>query len=158
MNLVWREARMTDADLLWRWANDRETRQNSFTKSPILYGEHVTWFERRLTSDATRIWIFNDGDTPVGQVRFDITGDVAEIGITVAPDQRGRGYGKAMLADALRCLYRERGGRVRPRASVFVRNTASLRLFRACGFEEIGTASRDGDEQVIVLGHSGVIS
>src|SRR2546428_13830486 len=88
MNLVWREARMADADVLWRWANDPETRQNSFNTSPILYEEHVAWLSQRLGSDATPIWIFSDGDVPVGQVRFDVAGAVAEIGITVAPERR----------------------------------------------------------------------
>src|SRR5437762_13940452 len=88
MNLVWREARMADADLLWRWANDRETRANSFTSSPIPYEEHVSWLAQRLGSDTTRIWIFSDGDAPVGQVRIDISGAIAEIGITVAPEHR----------------------------------------------------------------------
>src|SRR2546427_12654905 len=96
MNLVWREARMADADVLWRWANDPETRQNSFTTSAIPYEQHVAWLAERVGADATRIWIFSDGDVPVGQVRFDISGDVAEIGITVAPGQRAHGYGRAM--------------------------------------------------------------
>src|SRR5438105_158086 len=100
MNLVWREARQADADVLWRWANDRETRQNSFSRSPIPYAAHV------------------------GQVRFDIADGVAEIGITVAPERRGRGYGKAMLQQAIRCLHEERGDHVRPRASVLARNEA----------------------------------
>src|SRR5439155_24419262 len=100
MNLVWREARMADADLLWRWANVRETRQNSFTSSPIPYEEHVSWLAQRLGSDTTRTWIFSDGDAPVGQVRIDISGAIAEIGITVAPERRGRGCGKAMLEQA----------------------------------------------------------
>src|SRR2546428_13692444 len=102
MDLVWREARMADADVLWRWANDPETRQNSFNTSPILYEEHVAWLSQRLGSDATPTWIFSDGDVPVGQVRFDISGDVAEIGITVAPEQRARGYGRAMFDAAAR--------------------------------------------------------
>lgn len=150
MSLVLREARMSDAELLWRWANDRETRENSFTKASILYADHVAWLERRLASDATRIWIGTDDGVPVGQVRFDMTGGVAEIGITVAPEHRGRGHGKAMLTRAIHRLREERGGRVRPRASVLARNPASLRLFKACGFEEVGSDRRDG-EQVVVL-------
>src|SRR5437870_11720227 len=78
MNLVWREARMADADLLWRWANDRETRQNSFTTSPIPYAEHIEWLAKRLGSDATRIWIFLDCHVPVGQVRFAIARPAAD--------------------------------------------------------------------------------
>ena len=158
MNLGWRETRMADANLLWRWANDRETRQNSFTTSPIPYAEHIEWLAKRLGSDATRIWIFSDGDVPVGQVRFDSAGAVAEIGITVAPEQRARGYGRAMLDAAVRCLQAERRDGVRPRASVLAHNQASLRLFKACGFEEVGTVGRDSGEQVILLELARVLS
>jgi UDP-2,4-diacetamido-2,4,6-trideoxy-beta-L-altropyranose hydrolase len=158
MNLVWREARMTDADLLWRWANDLETRQNSFARSPIPYAEHVAWLEQHLGSEATRMWIFSDRNVPVGQVRFDIADAVAEIGITVAPEARGRGYGKAILEQAIRCLRAERRDRVWPRASVLAHNAASLRLFKACGFEEVRTIQRDSGERVIVLELARVLS
>ena len=148
---------MADAELLWRWANDRETRQNSFSKAPIPYAEHVAWLERRLASDATRILIFSDAEVPVGQVRFDISDAVAEIGITVAPEQRGRGYAEAMLRQAVGRLRAERGEWVRPRAAVLAHNATSLRLFKACGFEEVATVRRDG-EPVIVLELAGMIS
>ncbi|MBI4628715.1 MAG: GNAT family N-acetyltransferase [Candidatus Rokubacteria bacterium] len=141
---------MADAELLWRWANDRETRQNSFSKAPIPYADHVTWLERRLASDATRIWIFSDAEVPVGQVRFDISDAIAEIGITVAPEQRGRGYAEAMLRQAVHRLREERGERMRPRALVLAHNTASLRLFKACGFEEVASVRRDGEPAIVL--------
>jgi len=149
---------MADADVLWRWANDPETRRNSFNTSPILYEEHVAWLSQRLGSDATPIWIFSDGDVPVGQVRFDVAGAVAEIGITVAPERRGRGYGRAMLDAAVRCLRAERRDGVRPRASVLAHNQASLRLFKACGFEVVSTNRRESGQQVIVLELARVLS
>ncbi len=142
---------MADAELLWRWANDGETRANSFNKGPIPYAEHLVWLEQRLASDATRIWIFSDGDVPVGQVRFDVADGIAEIGISVAPERRRHGYGAAILREALRLLRQERGPTVRPRASVLAHNDTSLRLFRACGFEQVDVVRRDGGERVIVL-------
>jgi RimJ/RimL family protein N-acetyltransferase len=157
LSLTLREARSSDAELLWRWANDPETRANSFSRAAIPYADHVAWLERRLASDATRIWIFADEDVPVGQVRFDVSSAVAEIAVTVAPEHRGRGYGKAMLAQALHRFREQTGDRVMPRASVLAQNAASLRLFKACGFEVIGSERRDG-EQVVVLELSGMIS
>jgi len=102
MTLDCRKAQMLDAELLWRWANDPETRQNAFSTAPIPYAEHLAWLEGRLRSEATSIWIFSHGPAPVGQVRFDLTADLAEISIVVAPEQRGCGYGKAMLTEAVR--------------------------------------------------------
>ena len=34
MALSWRKARLDDAALLWRWANDAETRRNAFDPAP----------------------------------------------------------------------------------------------------------------------------
>jgi len=65
LSLTLREARPSDAELLWRWANDPETRANSFSRAAISYADHVAWLERRLASDATRIWIFGDEGVPV---------------------------------------------------------------------------------------------
>ena len=150
MRLVGRRAERGDAELLWRWANDLETRRNAFSQMPIPWPDHLAWLDGRLASAATRIWIFSDDDTPVGQVRFDIVGEAAEIDIAVAPERRGRGYGKAMLTEAIDRLRAEHGARFTPRASVLEANAASLRMFRACGFTEVG-AERRGDDRAIVL-------
>lgn len=142
---------MADAELLWRWANDPETRQNAFSKAPIAYGDHMAWLDGRLRSEATSIWIFDDGDSSVGQVRFDVSGDVAEIDISVDPSRRGRGYGTAMLIEAIRRLRGERGSTVRPRALVLDYNLPSMKLFKACGFAEVGVVERGAGERVLVL-------
>ncbi len=151
MGLGSRKARMEDADLLWRWANDPETRRNSFNKSPIPYAEHLVWLEGRLWSAATCFWLFTDEGRPVGQVRCEMTGPLAEIDISVAPESRGRGYGRAMLVEALRLLRAEHGSRLRARASVLAHNARSLALFRACGFRETGMVEGAGGERIITF-------
>lgn len=149
--LSWRRARMEDADLLWRWANDPETRRNSFQKAPIPYAEHLAWLEGRIRSDGTRLWIFSDGDVPVGQVRCDVDAARAEIHISVAPEGRGRGYAKSMLAEALRLIREAYGDQLQILASVFDHNVRSLKLFKACGFQEIGVVESSGSERALVL-------
>ena len=141
---------MDDAALLWRWANDAETRSNAFDPRPIPYASHVGWLEQRLASGATRLLIFSDEAGPVGQVRFDVEDGVAEIDIAIAPERRGQGLGAAMLREALAGLRAEWGERVRPRAHVLAHNERSLRLFRRCGFREVGTDERDGARAVVM--------
>lgn len=150
MDLAVREATVADAELLWRWANDPETRRHAFARAPIPWDSHVAWLERRLAGGSTDLWIFSDAAGPVGQVRFDLAAGVAAIDIAVAPARRGRGYGRAMLASALARLRAARGPAVRPRAEVLEHNTRSLRMFRACGFEPVAVEERGG-ERVIVL-------
>ncbi len=149
--LSWRRVCMADAPLLWSWANDPETRRNSFTKGPIPYGEHVAWLEERLRSGTTYFWIFTDGVTPVGQVRCEVDGPTAEVHISVAPSSRGRGLGKAMLPQVLHLLREACGSRVRVRASVLENNVQSRRLFEACGFQQVGALERPARERAIVF-------
>ena len=142
---------MADADLLWRWANDPLTRANSLSAAPIPYAVHLAWLKRRLGSETTRIWIFSDDAIPVGQVRFDRAGDRALTSISVASEHRGRGFGRAMLTEAVRRIHEGWGPAVRPKALVLERNPASLALFRACGFRSVARVGRETGRGVVVL-------
>lgn len=148
--LTCRAVGMEAAELLWRWANDPETRGNSFNKAPIPYAEHLAWVRARFESGTTRWWIFSDEDGPVGQIRAELAGPVAELHIVVAPARRGRGCGKAMLTQAVGKLQQEFGPWVRMRASVLEGNPRSLRLFKACGFQEV-TTTQAAAERAIIL-------
>jgi RimJ/RimL family protein N-acetyltransferase len=149
--LTARRADAGDAELLRDWRNDPETRRRSFTKTTVSVAEHRAWLHTRLASDRAAIWIFSDGGVPIGQVRVDIDGDVAEVSIVVAPEQRGRGYGKAMLSEALRLLRKEFDACLRARALVLDDHEASLRTFKACGFRVVGPAARDDGQHATVL-------
>lgn len=151
MLLTVRRADVRDAELLRGWRNDAETRRRSFTKTTVSAAEHRAWLNKRLTSDRAAIWIFNDGEVPVGQVRVDIDRDVAEVSIVVAPERRGRGYGKAMLSEAVRLLRKEFDDGLRARALVLDDHEASLRTFTACGFHVVGPAARDDGQRATVL-------
>lgn len=141
---------MNDAALLWRWANDAETRSNAFSKAPIPYNAHVAWLRERLGSDRTRLLIFADPGGPVGQVRLDMADDVAEVSIVVAPERRGTGHGQRILREALGVLRMEHGPAVRARALVLTHNARSLAMFKACGFVPIGVERRQSQEAIVL--------
>lgn len=92
-----RAATIQDMDLLFEWANDAEVRRNSFSSELIPYEEHVQWYEKLLKSPMHRQYIYVCGDMPVGQARIAIDGNNAEISYSIAPQYRGRGYGKRLL-------------------------------------------------------------
>ena len=151
MELDARRANVADAALLWRWANDPETRRRSFTKTAIPWDDHVAWLGKRLASDRAAIWIFSDGAEPVGQVRADVDDDAADVSIVVAPEHRGRGCGKAMLAAGVRLLRQDFGRNIAVRALVLDDNATSLRIFTACGFRAVGPAPRPDGQRATVL-------
>jgi RimJ/RimL family protein N-acetyltransferase len=93
-----REAVQEDAELLWRWASDPVVRQNSFSPDSFTYEAHSRWLSGKLLSPDSTIYIVERDGEPVGQVRYDRTNDdEAEIDISIAAEERGRGYGQQAL-------------------------------------------------------------
>jgi RimJ/RimL family protein N-acetyltransferase len=96
-NQYLRKVIYSDIDILYEWANDPETRINSFNQSLIPYDTHKKWFEEKLKSNSTLFFIYHNGDENIGQVRFEIDNDKANINYSINPIYRGKGYGYRML-------------------------------------------------------------
>ena len=131
-----RPARPDDGKMLWQWRNDAEVRRASLTTDEIPLADHLDWFSRALKNPDREIMIAESHGQPIGMVRFDREGDVANVSILLAPGYRGKGLAKATLAEAMKC---SRGGWSRLRALVKPDNAASLRLFRSLGFEVLSS-------------------
>ena len=58
-------AKEEDAKLLWQWANDPDLRNNSFNPKHIEWRDHLKWFENKISSDGTRIWILEHNNDPI---------------------------------------------------------------------------------------------
>ncbi|WP_029231888.1 GNAT family N-acetyltransferase [Butyrivibrio sp. VCB2006] len=91
-----RRATMDDALDVLVWRNDETTRQNSFTQDLISQEDHLKWFKRKLEDENCIMYILEDG-TSVGSIRLDVTDNIGEISYMIAPDKRGKGYGKKIL-------------------------------------------------------------
>lgn len=120
-----RPATLDDAPLLLAWRNDPDTRANSHNTAKVTLAEHRAWLEATLANPARTLWIAEDGG-PVGTVRCD-HGEVSELSWTVAPEARGKGVGRRMVALAVA----EVGGRIR--AEVKTGNHASARIAESAG-------------------------
>lgn len=132
--LNFRPVSEADAELLFAWANDPETRKQSFSTEQIPWEEHIKWLRGSLQREGRKLLLCMHGDKPVGVVRFDAEKpDLAEISYTVAPGERGRGYGQMML----RLAEAECTEDVRTlKAEVKRDNAASAAIFRALGYKE----------------------
>jgi len=118
------------------WANDPVTRQNAFDPYPISWENHVTWFEQKLHSLQTQMWVMvTSCGLPVGQIRFDIQIGIADIDYSLDPLVRGRGWGKILLELGISAFKKKHPdllvrGRVKPG------NIASIRTFQQFGFDK----------------------
>jgi RimJ/RimL family protein N-acetyltransferase len=147
--LTIRPAQDQDCRLLWQWANDPDTRTSAFQSDPISWDEHVAWFRRKIHDPNCHLYILGDQrDEPIGQVRFDVQEDRnAIVDITIAPGQRGRGYGPEALRLACRTLFRVTSAR---EAIAYIKpeNAPSIRAFENAGFSHQGTTRIKGQEAV----------
>ncbi|MGZ9276384.1 MAG: GNAT family N-acetyltransferase [Candidatus Limnocylindrales bacterium] len=136
-----RPATLGDADRLRTWANDPVTRAAGAHPAPIDDAVHRRWLADRLGSTTDRLYIGLDDGRPIGQVRLEILGaGRVEVGISVAPEARRRGVGRALLDAALAAGAADDGfdvdtyvARIRPE------NAASVALFGSAGFRRHGT-------------------
>lgn len=86
-----------DMDLLYRWANDTNVRQNSFQTAPIPYEDHEKWLKLHLNDDTCIFYILMVDDKPIGQIRLTTVGGFAEINYSIDTLWRGKGYGGEMI-------------------------------------------------------------
>ncbi len=135
-NCYLRKATLEDIDILYHWANDPETRRNSFDQHEISRKEHEAWFSGMM-NDPNRIqYIFMDGDAAVGQIRFDIANDVAEISYSIAPNERGKGYGRQIIDLTKQMIREDYPSVTKLKGSVKPNNQASISCFENNGFTE----------------------
>jgi RimJ/RimL family protein N-acetyltransferase len=134
--LTCRRAVAGDCDLYFAWANDPITRCMAFNKEPIPYENHCKWFSCKIESKSAALYIFYSKEIPVGQVRFEINGNEAEIDISIDKCHRGNGLGTKMLNLAIFWFSIENPG-ITPVSEVLSENVASQRMFEKCSFTKI---------------------
>jgi UDP-2,4-diacetamido-2,4,6-trideoxy-beta-L-altropyranose hydrolase len=131
-----RFAKEKDVDLYYSWANDPLVRKNSYAQNELVYSEHVKWFKSRINSPDCFFYLFlNSSETPVGQVRI-TKGQEIIIGISIAPEFRGRSLGSEMLINASEDFFKNNKSENEIVAYIKKENTASYSIFKKAGFED----------------------
>ena len=124
-----RRATMQDAEMLLEWRNDELTRANSLNSDVVALKSHLKWLERSLSNLSVAIFIAEVDSVPVGTCRFNTVGDIYELSWTIAPQERGKGYGKQMVAMAIGLVKCDIIAQIKPD------NAASIAVAKANGFE-----------------------
>ena len=136
-----RRATRKDCRLIWQWANDPEVRAVSFAPEPILYEDHVNWYETRLNDAGCCIYIADDiaensDMESVGQIRFDLNGQEAVISISLDRKFRGQGRGARIIELASRAFLETSDARI-IHAYIKKDNATSLAAFKKAGFSSV---------------------
>lgn len=146
-----RPVRREDSKPLWQWANDPEVRRVSFRPGPISWEDHVKWFAGKLKDPGCRHYLALDsGDTPIGQIRFDVRGEDACVSVSVAGDKRGSGLGSRLVKEGTGRFVHETPIK---HVSAFVKkeNLVSVKTFQKAGFVKHGEQEVHGCPSVHML-------
>jgi len=93
-----REATLLDSELLFEWTNDIAVRQSSFNSNSINLNDHLSWFDKKLKSAETKIYIATiKQNEPIGQIRIDTFEDYWLIDYSIDKTFRGLGFGKHIV-------------------------------------------------------------
>lgn len=136
MKIISRKAKKTDLDLYFDWANDSDTRNNSFDSQTIDYQTHTNWFLRKIVDKNTLLLVFeNEEQTPVGQVRIEQKSNENIIGISIDKNFRGLGLAVPMLEDSCKIFFEEFDEKL-IHAYIKKSNLASVKSFKKADFQE----------------------
>ncbi len=129
-----RRADASDSKMMWLWRNDIRIRRFARNAAEITLADHEKWFASTLLKSNVHLLVASDAHGPLGVVRFDVEGDMAEISIYLGPDRLGQGRGAALLLSAEDWLALTLSAALTIRATVLDDNIASQELFRSCGY------------------------
>lgn len=130
MKLYFREATIADAHQYFDWANDINVRENSFSTKTIIWEDHIIWFKGKLQNINTQLYIFENDNIAVGQVRLDLIDGFWYIDYSVDRRYRGKGIGNFMINEI---LIKFPPNSIK--AQVKKDNIASLKIFERAGFK-----------------------
>ena len=134
-----------DMSLLWNWVNDPDVRANSLNSDFIAKINHQEWFNNKIQSEDTLMYILESDGVPFSQIRFDrVNQDDAEIDISVAKEFRSLGLGTlTLIKTKLRAI--QYFGIIRLIGIVLESNEGSCKAFVNAGFRENDKKNIDGN-------------
>ncbi len=135
MEINHRKADKKDLDLYFDWANDIDTRNNSFKSQLIDYQSHTNWFLNKIIDRNALLLVFeNEKPIPVGQVRIEKKSNENIIGISIDKNFRGLGLSVPMLNIASQKFFQDFHEK-EIHAYIKKKNIASLNSFKKAGFQ-----------------------
>lgn len=137
-----RPIKTEDASLLFDWANEAQVRLNSISRTDISWEGHIAWLKSKLNNGTTYMFILEDENTPIGQIRFDKIGSAYEVDYSIDKHFRGQGFGTVVVNEGIKKLRKQTDSAVI--AKVWERNIASIKVFKKLGFIHKGRESCNG--------------
>ena len=119
-----------DSEDIFLWANDEDTRNNSFRSEKITKEAHKNWFAQKKSDPDSVFFIGEYKNTKAAFIRFDKENDDVVIGININPEFRGKNLSSKFILAALK-HYACKNNVL---AYIKPSNIASVKTFEKAGF------------------------
>lgn len=132
-----RKASIKDAELYYDWVNDDQVRCNSVNSSEILMNDHLKWFNSKLKSSLSYLFVLEFKNKPLGQIRFDkIEGGAYWIDYSIDKNYRGKKIGIILVEKGIREL-KKYDAECIIYALVKDKNISSCKIFEKLNFQKV---------------------
>ncbi len=123
-----------------QWRNNQEVRKWMFTDRAIAQDEHSRFVKKLSNNKQKRYWVACVNAIPVGVVYIDFSiqsNTEATLGMYIAPEWQGKGFGTIVLSNFITSLAPSLGVQSLW-LELYVENQAARRLYSNQGFTEFG--------------------
>lgn len=141
-----RLAEEKDCSDIWEWRNHPKVRKWCMSNSEIKLSEHKKWFKEKKQDEKTEIYIAENDNNKIGQARFDILGDIAEININLNPECLGIGLGSRVISEATNTFFSCHVEIKKVVAKIISQNCASIKAFSKAGYKFIFSKRQNNSE------------
>lgn len=133
-NFIIRPADNLDMTDLFNLANQETVRKNSFHSEAIELENHKPWYSHKISDPNCLFLVARLENKFAGQLRFEIEGKSAIVGISICPELRGKGVASKFLQIGIGKLTKKFPKVKNILAYIKPDNPASIRLFEKAGF------------------------
>jgi RimJ/RimL family protein N-acetyltransferase len=141
-----REATIEDSQLYFDWVNNIDVRRNSINSDFIDIEDHLKWFSNAIKNDQIHMYVLEINSKEVGQVRFNINTNIAEVDYSIAEPFRSKGYGRYLLKESIKILCNEVNQINFIKAIVKSINIPSIKVFKQLNFK----CSRINNKKIVL--------
>lgn len=136
LNFSMRKATLEDARLYFEWVNDPQVRLSAFNSEIIEWPSHLKWFNSKIDSNQSELYIFEKDKIAVGQIRFDKISELQySIDFSIDKMFRGQSLGKSIIRNGIQLLKQTYPNVITLFASVKKDNIASQKSFLSNNFQ-----------------------
>ncbi|MBY0578115.1 MAG: UDP-2,4-diacetamido-2,4,6-trideoxy-beta-L-altropyranose hydrolase [Burkholderiales bacterium] len=134
--ILLRHAFENDARKLFEWRNAPETRRHAFNPDRIAWEDHLAWLKNSLSNPDRHLLIGEQDHRPIGVLRYDLAGSIAEVSVYLVPGLYGRGLGSRLIEAGTIWAGLNLPNIATLRARILTENIASRKAFAKAGYME----------------------